>query len=97
MRITSFPRVGSPWNEARKDPPTPKGPHGDPCSLMHKFFFWIVGWNPGGLPQDNGKEKNQRLRAFINEWSLDVLCLSEVNVAWHLIAHDHRLGERVHS
>ena len=97
MSLTSVSRSESTRNEAQNDLPSLEEPHGDLCVSMHKGVFRIVGWNPGGLPQDNGKDKNQRLRAFINEWSPDVLCLPEINVAWHLIAHDHRLGERTHA
>ena len=81
MNETSVPRNESARNEAREDPPSQEEPHGDPCPLSHKGIFRVMGWNPGGLPQDNRKEKNQRLRAFINEWSPDILCLSEIDVA----------------
>ena len=97
MSPMSAPRNESPRKTALVDSPSLEEPHGDPCASLHKGSFRVVGWNPGGLPQDNGKDKNRRLREFIHEWSPDVLCLSEIDVAWHLIAHDQRLGERMHA
>jgi hypothetical protein len=97
VNAESAPRNESTRNIALDDSPSHEEPHGDPCASLHKGLFRVVGWNPGGLPQDNGKEKNAKLRSFINEWSPDVLCLPEIDVAWHLIAHDHRLGERMNA
>jgi hypothetical protein len=40
-------------------------------------------------------KKNKQLSAQIKQYEPDILCISELNTAWHLLPMSLRLGDRV--
>jgi len=54
----------------------------------------IIFQNVHGLPKHNHHPKNDSLRCFLTEHQVDVMGMSEVNVAWHQVNFHERLGSR---
>jgi len=76
---------------------SPQSPEtwGHVWSTSNESRLRIMGLNPNGLPHFNSHEKNGHLRALVNKYLPDVLCLAELNVAWHKLPIDQRLGDRM--
>ena len=75
----------------------------DPGSLTHPTDTWgdpvqpflapesvlrLVSLNVSGLPANPSSLKYQDLQAFLYDYSVDILCLSELNLAWHCLPEE---------
>jgi hypothetical protein len=69
---------------------------GDKYSSRHPDDVRLLAWNINGLPpySQGGKGKNERLQKYLSELNPDIICLSEINLAWQWVPHNDRLGER---
>ena len=51
--------------------------------------------NVSGLPLQHTHPKYAELQSFILDYSIDVLCISELNVAWHQLQEEQQFSHRV--
>jgi len=54
----------------------------------------ILFQNINGLPVSTNHPKNDSIKDTIHRHNIDVIALSEVNIAWHQVPGNTRLGER---
>ena len=72
---------------------------GDKYNHSHPTDVRILGWNINGVPHHSsvGNGKNARVHRTLNMINPDIVCFSELNVAWNLIPHQDRFDERINS
>jgi hypothetical protein len=57
--------------------------------------FRIMGCNVGGLPSSRQNTKYEQMRTLSNLYDVDVLCISEPNLAWQNVPVEERFQEKI--
>ena len=73
----------------------PEAPWGDLPLPTHDFR--VVGLNVQGISPKakTATRKQEQIRELLTQLAPDILCLSETNTAWHLVAGDQRLNVKM--
>ena len=70
-------------------------PWGHSCAADKGNRLRIFGINIGGFPNRADNPKNGKFRELVNTHQPDVVCMSEVNVAWQMVPVHERFGQRM--
>jgi hypothetical protein len=80
--------------DARSCSPQEERAFGNSVRFKNSDQLRIGQFNPCGLPHSNDARKNGDFRALVRKAKLDVVCLNEINTAWHKVPADQRLHDR---
>ena len=67
---------------------------GDRCEGKEKDCFRIMTQNINGIGQEAGNIKEKSVKAFIQDFDIDIMALQQLNVCWNKVGNQNKIWDR---